>query len=436
MKILIANLNPDHNNSNSGHKILNKRTLHFPTGIGIIAQSLKEDNRCFEVIDTYVNIYHFNIIKEIENIKPTVILISGFVGNYYYRYLKDIVRKIKIILPDVIIILGGPIATVIPEIIIKNTEVDYAVIGEGEKTIIELLSALETGYDVSSVNGICYARDDYIPEFTAPRKRIERLSEKTFPLYDDFPINEYISYLEKTNRCWELSASRGCINQCTFCNRIFGNKITFYHPESIVNHMIYVHNKYGINRFNFVDDNFLNNTKWVYKYMKSLQNQKNDFKWRFQGRISSASVSLISDMKKLGLFGISFGFESGSQKMLNTYKKKSNIEHMEAILKKILPIVEVNGTFIVGGPGENHQTIGETEIFIRKTGLKNINAGILTLFPGSYLYKEAVREGLIDDEEKYCLELGPVYQKPYVNLSSLSDSDLINAKNYLNQLSQ
>ena len=434
MKILLANLAPEPHQNTCAKATKQTATLHFPTGMGIIAQCLKKSGRTFDVIDTYVGSTNIDFIDHIAINRPSILLLSGFVGNYFYGFFKKMTVKIKSVIPSIIIILGGPMATVIPEILIKKTLVDYIVLGEGENTVIELLDVLDHNYNPHSVAGICYAGKDRKPIFTQSRERIPMLDASLFPNYDAFPINDYIEYLNKTNRCWELHASRGCVNRCTFCNRIFGNKLSYHNPISVVSHMRNVYLRYGINRFNFVDDNFLNSSDWIDSFLFYLGHESIRFKWRFQGRINAISVPLIERMKSLGLIGVSLGLESGNQRMLNRYNKNISLEHTIFMLSQIIPLIDIHGTFIIGGPDENYETIEDTANFIKRIGLRNINAGILTLFPGSMLYRYAINEGYIVDEEQYCLSLGPVYQKPYVNLSSLPDKVLIEACNDLNNM--
>ena len=140
------------------------------------------------------------------------------------------------------------------------------------------------------------------------------------------------------------------------------------------------------------------------------------------------SPEIIEKLLNVGLFDISFGIESGSQKMLNRYHKNLNVKKTLENLKAINDLVEVHGSFIIGGPGENWETIKETIQFIKQVKLKNTFVSILTLFPGSAFYAEAMNDGLIEDEETYCANLGSLYDRPYVNISDLSDNDLIKAR--------
>ncbi len=431
MNILIGNLKPAA--SNCSDQTLGEKysTLHFPLGLGIIASVLKNSGREFDTYDSYVNGSTDGFLKTIENKKPDIVLLSGFLGNYTYPFLKDISLSIKSINQLIKIIVGGPIANTIPDLLVSMMPIDFVVKGEGERTIPELLDAIERKSDISLVKGI-YSMDSLrnMAFFTGERERIQDL-DMSWPLYKAFPMEPYVNYLKETERCWELSTSRGCYNRCNFCKLSFGQKITTSSLQSVVEHMKFVSDNYMVNKFSFVDDNFLNNTERVSRFRELLLQEPYKFKWRFQGRADRISIEVVEKLKEVGLYNISFGLESGSQEMLNRYRKNLDIKKALANLNDIKSMVRIHTTFIVGGPCESWDTIEETKRFIRMLKLNNSGIGILTLFPGTFFYDKAKRNGLITDDEEYCMNLGPVYDKPYVNISDMSDDDLINARDML-----
>lgn len=432
-KVLLANLAPETGASGYGDEALKKRfvTLHFPMGLGIVAAVLKKAGIPFEVYDSYVNGTSDGFLSKVASNKPDAILLSGFLGNFTLRFIQEISRKIRECSPATKIVIGGPIGTTVPELLITRTDIDYVVIGEGEVTSVELVSVINGGGDGTAVRGIAFRDIRSQPVFTADRERIKNLDEHPFPLYSAFKMEPYASYLKETGRCWEISASRGCYAKCNFCKLTFGQKITYYSCKAVVDHMCYINETYGINRFNFVDDNFLNNAKRIEEFSKLLQSARYQFKWRFQGRADKITPKDVEVLSKVGLYDISVGIESGSQEMLDRLGKNLNINAALENLVAIREIVDVHATFIVGGPGESWETVRATERFIRELKLNNAGIGILTLFPNTKFYDKAVKDGIIKNEYEYCMQLGPVYDWPYVNISSLSDDELISARDQL-----
>lgn len=194
---------------------------------------------------------------------------------------------------------------------------------------------------------------------------------------------------------------------------------------SIVREMEDFYAAYGVNRFNFVDDNFLNSEKQVWDFYAALKKSDIDFKWRFQGRADTFSAKLAEALLDVGLYDVSFGIESGSVEILSEMNKREGIHKAAENIKALPAELLTHGTFIVGMPGETQATIEQTTNFIKDSGLTYANAGILTVFPATALYDMAKARGLISNDDEYCDNLGPVYVRPYINLTSYSDEQLL-----------
>lgn len=432
MNIVLANLDPG--TSLIRNSPLKKRfsTLHFPIGLGIIASVLKQHGWIVSVHDSYVNGDNLSFLDRIRSESPDVLLLSGFLGNYYLTFIKNILDRIKGISKDITTIMGGPLASCIPQVLLDETKIDYIVIGEGEITIVELLDAIEKNISVNKIPGIAFRDQKKCIAYGPQRERIENIDTLPYPLYNFFNIDKYLAYLNQKNRCWEISSSRGCYNSCHFCHRIFGRKVTYHSPNYIIDHMQFIKKKYGINRINFVDDNFVGSKSRIDSFLGQLGNCSDRFIWRFQGRIDRVDKQMIMDMVKTGLTSVSFGIESGSESMLNRLGKKINLDEALHKLYQFQNMTTVYTSFIVGGPKEDWNTINETIDFIKKAKLRHVSAGILTPFPGTKIYQKAVDSNMITNEYNYCKNIGPVYDFPYLNMSNLSDEELLIARDMVN----
>lgn len=434
MNLLLANLNWSYGKDDSLEKM---RHLHFPLGLAIIAGQIRH-KRTDEllVIDNYVReILDDDVFQCIEDYEIDCILLSMFLGNYQYRYLKKFINDIALRFPQVSVIVGGPLASTVSDLLLENTTIAsgklVCVIGEGEDTIIDLLSAIEAKGSLSKVKGIAYKDTEVV--VTEARPRIRDLDGYPPLAYDLFETRVYVDYVEKTNRCWELIASRGCFGSCVFCKRVFGSKISMRSASSVVQEMVRFYEEYGVSRFNFVDDNFLNHETQVRDFVSALQSTDMKFRWRFQGRADRFSPQLANALVDVGLYDVSFGLESGSPQILDEMKKLLDLKKASSNLKYCTQIVDTHGNFIVGMPGESHDTVECTLQFIHETGIKYASAGILTIFPGTPLHAQVKRQGLITDEDAYCDSLGPVYTKPYINLTSYSDEQLLHWRDQVNR---
>ncbi len=426
MNILLANLYWSYGLDSSLEKM---KHLHYPTGLAIIAGEIKRKRKdTLFVIDSYIqDIKDEAIFDYMDKNRIDCILVSMYLGNYQYRYLKKFINNLARIFPQLTVVVGGPMPSTIPELILENTAAVnkqvICVIGEGEDTIIDLLNCIDNKSDLSRVKGVCYKEKGVV--FTAERARIQDLDKHSPPAYDIFDTVKYVEYVNKTNRCWEINASRGCYGNCIFCKLVFGSKITSRSACSIVKEMEDFYAAYGVNRFNFVDDNFLNSEKQAWDFCAALKGSDIDFKWRFQGRADRLTASLAEALLQVGCYDVSFGLESAAAEILAAMNKKMDIDKASANIRSLPSGLETHGSFIVGMPGENQSTIGRTINFIKEVGLKHAGAGILTVFPGTALYDMAKIRGMIKNDDEYCDNLGPVYARPYVNFTSFPDEQLM-----------
>ena len=321
-------------------------------------------------------------------------------------------------------------ATSIPDLLMRHSKIDYVVVGEGEETIKHLLIALMNRTDTREVKGI-YGKDASEIFSTGYRPRIKLLSASHKTPYEIFDIDKYVNYLLETERCWEIITSRGCYGKCNFCHRSFGKHITYRDLSEVVNEMKFIKNKYNIDRFSFVDDNFLINERRAEEFICILKNERQKFKFRFQGRVDKlGDINIIKNLKRVGCFDICYGIESGSQEIIDYMGKNININNAKENINKVLASdINVHASFIIGMPIESSESIDKTIQFIKETEIKNVNAGILTLFPGSDLYNYAIERKYIKDEDEYCEKLGEVYEQVHVNLTDYDDEQLIQWKN-------
>jgi len=426
VNILLANLYWSHDSDNNLEKM---KHLHYPTGLAIIAGEIKRRRRDnLFTVDSYMgDIKDDEIFDCVDRNRIDFILLSMYLGNYQYRYLKRFINNIIRFFPKVTVIVGGAMASTIPEILLKNiTSADkrvICVIGEGEETIVDLLNCLENKSDLNKVNGISY-RDKRVL-FTAERERIKNLDGYSRPAYDIFDTKRYVEYVKNNNRCWEISASRGCYGNCIYCKLVFGRKITMRSAGSVVGEMEDFHASYGLGSFNFVDDNFLNSERQVWDFYYALKKSSLKFRWRFQGRADYFSPGLAQSLLEVGLYDVSFGIESGSVDILTSMNKKMDLDKAGKNIKSLPPELQTHGCFIVGMPGETQDTIDQTIKFVKDVGLKHASAGILTAFPGTALYDMAKSRSMIKDEDEYCCNLGPAYARPYVNFTQYPDEQLV-----------
>jgi len=408
---------------------------HFPVSLAYVASALRRAGLGFAVLDCYIHPYEKQkeaLFAELGKGDYHSVGFTAYLGNYSFRYFLELSREIRAAFPGLKIILGGPMASCVPEIILNLGMADMVVIGEGEGAAPDLIRTIESGGDLSHVPGIAY-KNGPDAVINPPQARIQDL-DALHPLpYDLFPMKFYIDHLKSTGRCFGILGSRGCYSGCTFCYLTYGKKMTFRSVQSITGEMEYLHKTYGISRFNFLDDNFLNVPKFAYDYCQAIEKLGFRPEWRYQARVEKIDEAMIRELVRHGLVGMTMGLESGSDTMLRAIRKGITAAQSERAIALCRQYrIAFSSNFIIGFPEETDETIEETSQFMDRNGIdENVWVNFIVCYPKTPLYDYARRNGIIRDEVDYLSNLGPLGEVPYINISRWSDQELMAKREYL-----
>ena len=400
--------------------------MAFPLGVAYIASVLIKNGHQVNVLDLNASEHEEkDFFSGLKSLSYDVVGITAMIIN-----LKDVLRiceKLKLINPNVPIVLGGGLPTAVPEIVLTDSRADIAVLGEGEIIVVELLKVLSKGQELDRVKGICFKQDNKII-YTLNRKEFVNLDELPFPAWHLFPMELYLHSEGGAYPQMDIISSRGCSYQCTFCfTGIFGHTFRGRSAENILQEVLMLKKKYNIKSFTIRDDTFVLNRKRVIEFCELLQAEKVDINWSCNGRVNLMDEKMLKQMRKAGCTNISYGIESGNSKIITEMKKQISLEAAKKIIRLtrksgIVPL----GYFIVGMPGETRETIKNSIDFCKQTGIiPHFNfAGPI---PGTELYDYAVTHGYIKDIRKYLLETNWKYM--VINMTNLDDTELIQLGN-------
>lgn len=303
----------------------------------------------------------------------------------------------------IITLIGGPHVTATPtETFEKFPQFDAGVIGEGEETIVELLSVLGSfGMDeirLESVAGIVFRRGNRV-HITGKRPYIKDLDTLPMPAWDlleGFPDRyqpPLMSY--KALPVASMVTSRGCPFQCTFCDRsVFGNSYRGYSAQYVSSMIEHLVERYGVKHLLFYDDLFAASEKRLTSICERMMERKLNVSWSCDARVNTVTPEVLALMKKAGCWEIAYGIESGSQKILDLIGKDIKIDEIEAGVRLTHEAgIKVKGLFMMGHPGETRETIKETVALATRLPFDHINISKVTPFPGTELYKTAHKYG-------------------------------------------
>jgi radical SAM superfamily enzyme YgiQ (UPF0313 family) len=229
--------------------------------------------------------------------------------------------------PGIKIMVGGPHFTALPQkTLFDNPSFDIGIVGEGEKTLEELLRALSGKTPLTAVPGIMFRSEGKIVP-TAPRDRIRDLDELPMPAFDLLPrLNRFYRLPTQSIKrmpCVSLVTSRGCPGRCLFCDRAtFGNQVRLHSAEYVTEMMLKLQKDYGIRGVLFEDDNFFISEERLEALARSIKKKNIKIAWSALSRIDIMTERKLGIAKQCGCWQILYGIESGAQKILDFHKSK------------------------------------------------------------------------------------------------------------------
>ena len=388
----------------------------------------------FDLIDMDIDDLSFRDLEEIlgrtiYDIYAFGCIVTGF------RQAKKSTEIIKRINPDSVVIAGNSVATSIPELLLRNTKVDIAVLGEGDITIVELLKALEEGEDYRTVKGIAFRGNGKI--WCSPKRPVEaKLDPLGFPVWDIFDLDKYkkygkINYNILSSEAvlgYPLNSARGCPYSCTFCYHVFkGEKYRRYSEGAIVDEIKHLHDQYGADFISFWDELTFPHIKGVQSLIGKLGKLNFKVGWEAPCRgdlFKKEHVGLVRDMKATGCDNLAFSLENANPEILAAMNKKMRIEQFveqaETLWKGgVTPLTSV----VFGYPQETPETIQQTLDVCEKCNIFP-SVGFLLPLPGTPIYEWAKERRYIVNEVEYMERIGD-RQDLHINITEMTDEEFV-----------
>jgi radical SAM superfamily enzyme YgiQ (UPF0313 family) len=404
--------------------------LTIPPGIVYVATSLKKTGRnVFGIHLNYEDNLELSLRNAIINNKIDVLCIGGLSDQY--NEIKNTLKLSKKIKSDLITVIGGGLITAQPQLVMENIGADFGVVGQGEITICELAEALETGKPFQTIDGLTFFENEKLI-VNQSRSEVKILDSIPFPDYEIFQYiqvpNGYVNVNGEKKRTVNITASRSCPYNCTFCYHPSGSIYRQRSLNNIFEEIDSVLSKYAIDHLMIIDELFATDEDRVVEFCERISKYKVTFS--VQLRVNNISEKLLVKLKQAGCTSIGFGLESADDLILKSMKKKITVSQIENALSLTRKIgFYIQGYFIFGDLEETTETVNTTLRWWLKNLEYGINLAMIRIFPGTHLYKSAIQRSVIPDELQY-LENGC----PLVNVSKLNNqefSDLIRKLTYL-----
>lgn len=394
----------------------------LPLGIMYVSACMKQAG--LEVFTINLNHIEGNVKeileREIIENNINVVLTGGLSGQYHA--IKDILDASNKIDKNIVTIVGGGLITSNPEVAMDALEsCNFGIIGEGEITVVELCHAINEGGNFEEINGIIFKKGNkYIK--TKRRVEISDLDSIPFPDYEGFGSAKVLDKFSDLNGVCQkgvvtMSAGRSCPYKCTFCFHSSGEKYRQRSLESFFCELDFLVNRYDIEFIYIADELFSYNEERVEKFCAKIREY--NVNWMINLRVSDVTEKMVELLKKSRCTVVSFGLESADNKILKSMKKNITIEEIENALKIVYKYnIRIVGNLIFGDIEETFETAQNTLKWWNENIQYGINLVFIITYPGTDIYKHAIKEGLIFDEIEYLKNGCPV-----INISKMSEKE-------------
>ena len=343
-----------------------------------------------------------DFVKQVDAFKPDLIVVS----------ILEITYAPALKLLDAVggyhapVLAGGVLAYSAPELILKNENIDFLCLGEGEGLIVDICRRLAAKQDISDIPNLAYMADGQIVK--NPMRPLENISAQPVPDYSLFEPERFLRPMGgKIYRAVPIETNRGCPYKCTFCNSPYTLKMYrddgasgFFRKKSaaaIDRELDELISRHDAEYVYFSSDTFiLFNDQEFDDFCKVYDKYRLPF-W-IQSRAETVTDERIQRLAELGCHRMSLGLEHGNEEFRTRviHKRFDNVDMINA--SKIVEKAEIPLTVnnIIGFPGETRELVFDTIRLNRDLTFDSVNASPFAPFHGTDLQKVCVDEGFIE----------------------------------------
>ena len=368
-----------------------------PIGLMYVAASLEKAGFKVQMLDNYL------MKKSTEEIQQLIIQVNPEIvgitcGSATYPRCVETAKAIKQVKPECKIVVGGWHASYMPDSLLGNPEIDYVVMGEGERAISELAAAIMNGSEkaAETIAGVAVKHNG--ENIKNPPKYIENMDEIPYPARHLLPLELYdrtIEYLD-AKPADIMSISRGCVFNCGFCEtrKLWGNICRGFSPNRVIGEIQDLQSRYGTKGIYFINDNFTLRKKETAELCNLMIENKLDLEWVCDTRVDLVNNELLALMSKAGCKTIWFGVESASTKILERIGRNTTPQEVETAFK----LCRKNGiktacSFMLGLPDETLKDMEDSLKFAKKLNPDWCQFNTFIAYPDSRLYNELLEKG-------------------------------------------
>jgi len=397
----------------------------FYHGLGYISSVLKSAGHETVLLYLQTEPTEEAFLQEINRLAPGVVAFSA--TTHQFPYVAKCARWIKEALPGVWTIVGGAHPTLVPEEVIGTPGVDVACVGEGEHPVLDWVTALQTGNDVTQIPNLWLRQGEMVIR-NPLRPLMADLDELPFA---DRELFDFHQILARNDGWVDMMAGRGCPYGCSYCcnpslrDRFkgLGKYVRFRSVENVLSEIRSLAGRYRIKTLNFQDDVFTLDRDWTLQFCQAYGEQFS-FPFWINTRVERINdEEMVVALARAGCRGVRIGIESGNERLRAEILKRhmSNDEIRQAFTLASKHGLNVYTCNMLGVPGETAAMIEETIALNRELAPADLQFSVFYPYPMTELYDLCVREGYLGQGES----LTSYYErKSILHLPTLTSEEL------------
>lgn len=357
-----------------------------PLNLGFIASFLLKHNIDVIIINELAG---QDVKKELEKYRPNIVGITATTPLVADAYrIAKLTRGMGILT-----VMGGVHASILPEEALQY--VNIVVKGEGE---LAMLDIVRNNIRAGIVSRPFIKNIDDIP---SPARHLLQM-DFYLQTKDRLP-DTYLDFVPPHTKTAAILTSRGCPFACTFCHNTWRDApYRFNSAERVISEIEGLIKDYGIQALFFIEDNFFVNRPRLKRICELIKEKKINIIWGANARVDNIDLETLKMAKAAGCRQVTFGFESGSQRILNVLNKKTTVEQNKRAVELCQQAgLIAQGTVMIGNPTETIEDVRLTQQFVKEIDAYSIGVCITTPFPGTKIWDWCKGRGLIPRSFKW-----------------------------------
>ncbi len=389
---------------------LGRQWRNGPYSLVLLGTILRQEGHAVRVVDLIRDLVVLDgsveaclqgLVRDIEDFRPEIIGL-GFFSIHYFETIRVVetaraaCRRLGL---RTVFVAGGIHASTEPALTIRDMGFDHAFVGEADISLPRFAGGTAPSSTAGVVSG-----DGGCAE---PGERVASLDTLPFP---DWSLIDHRFYAQpssgkiKTRRTRSLDCimGRGCVYKCTFCAYPALSSVRFYSAEYLVEQIDCMRRSYGIDSVYFTDSTIGNNRKLIVAFSELMirRGLADRVEWHANIRPNQVNEDLLRLMWRGGCRFLFYGFESGSQRVLDLMAKgcrASDNDRAAALHEKLK--FPYHASMLLGFPGEREEDVQETLAFMRRHSPPSLGVNWYVPLPGSPDYDRLKHEGALDVDD-------------------------------------